>query len=117
MNATEVVQRQLEAYNARDLDAFAATYADTIRIFRMPSTEPAIVGMAKLREVYRARFSSAGLHAEIVNRIVIGNKVIDHERVVGIEQNPVEAVAVYEVADDLIQVVWFFYPDKPWGRK
>jgi hypothetical protein len=113
MTPTELIERQLEAYNARDLDAFCATYSDSIRIFRMPSTEPAIVGMEKLREVYKARFSSTGLHADIVNRIVIGNKVIDHERVVGIEKNPVEAVAVYEVADDLIQVVWFFYTDKP----
>src|SRR5205809_2711657 len=113
MTPTELVERQLEAYNARDLEAFARTYADGIRIFRMPATEPAIVGMQQLREVYKARFSSQGLHAEIVNRIVIGNKVIDHERVVGIEKNAVEAVAVYEVADDLIQAVWFFYPDKP----
>ena len=66
MTPTELIERQLEAYNARDLDAFAATYADDIRIFRMPSTEPAIVGMEKLREVYKARFSSQGLHAEIV---------------------------------------------------
>ena len=113
MNPIETVQRQLEAYNARDLEGFAETYSDDIRIFRMPSTEPAIVGKEKLREVYRARFSSPGLHAEIVNRIVIGNKVIDHERVVGIEKNPVEAVAVYEVVDGLIRVVWFFYADKP----
>jgi len=113
MTPTELVQRQLEAYNARDLEGFAETYADDIRIFRMPSTEPAIVGMEKLRDVYRARFTSQGLHAEIVNRIVIGNKVIDHERVVGIEKNPVEAVAVYEVVDGLIKTVWFFYPEKP----
>jgi len=113
MTPTELIERQLEAYNARDLEAFCATYSPAIRIFRMPATEPAIVGMEKLREVYKARFSSAGLHADIVNRIVIGNKVIDHERVVGIEKNPVEAVAVYEVADGLIQTVWFFYADKP----
>jgi hypothetical protein len=113
MTPIEIVQLQLDAYNARDLDAFAKTYAESIRIFRMPATEPAIVGMKQLREVYKARFSSPGLHADIVNRIVIGNKVIDHERVVGIEKNPVEAVAVYEVTNGLIQVVWFFYPDKP----
>jgi hypothetical protein len=115
MTPTDLVQRQLEAYNARDLDAFSATYSPAIRIFRMPSAEPAIVGLEQLRKIYKARFSSPGLHADIVNRIVIGNKVIDHERVVGIEKNPVEAVAVYEVADGLIQAVWFFYPDKPFS--
>ena len=119
-NAVEVVQEQLEAYNARDLDRFAATYADTIRIFRLPATEPAIVGMKQLREIYSARFSSPNLHAEIVNRMVLGNKVIDHERVRGIREDLVEAAAIYEVTDGLIQTVWFVYPGDPFpvpGRK
>ena len=111
MTPVEVVQRQLEAYNARDLEAFAATYADGIRIYRMPTADPSISGMEKLRETYRARFASPGLHAEIVNRIAIGDKVIDHERVVGIKEHAIEAVAVYEVRDGLIQTVWFFYPE------
>lgn len=110
MTPIDVVQRQLEAYNARDLDAFAATYADSIRIYRMPATEPSISGMEKLRETYRARFASPALHAEILSRIEIGNKVIDHERVVGIKEHPIEAVAVYEVDAGLIRNVWFFYP-------
>src|SRR5437016_13507353 len=93
MNAVDVVEEQLQAYNARDLDRFAATYAESIRIYRMPAMEPAIVGKEKLHEVYRARFSSTNLHAEIVSRIVLGNKVIDHERVVGIKELPIEAVA------------------------
>ena len=110
MNAVDVVQEQLEAYNARDLERFAATYADSVRIYRPPAAEPAISGKAQLRETYRKRFSSPGLHADIVARMVLGNKVIDHERVRGIKETPVEAVAVYEVADGLIATVWFFYP-------
>jgi hypothetical protein len=113
LSPTDIVQRQLEAYNARDLERFAATYADTVRIFRMPATEPAISGKAQLREVYRQRFGSPSLHAEILARVVLGNKVIDHERVRGIREQPLEAVAVYEVASNLIQTVWFFYPDEP----
>jgi hypothetical protein len=105
-----VVEEQLQAYNARDLERFAATYADSIRIYRMPTVEASIVGKEQLRETYRKRFSSSNLHADIVNRIVIGNKVIDHERVVGIQEHAIEAVAVYEVANGLIETVWFFYP-------
>jgi hypothetical protein len=110
MSPVDIVQEQLEAYNARDLERFAATYSADIRIYRMPATEPSIVGQSKLREVYAKRFASPGLHATIVNRIEIGDKVIDHERVVGIEAEPIEAVAVYQVADGLISAVWFFYP-------
>jgi len=106
----EIVQEQLEAYNARDLERFAATYADDIRIFRMPATDPSIVGQAQLREVYAKRFASPNLHATVVNRIKIGDKVIDHERVAGIEAGPLEAVAVYQVIDGRIAKVWFFKP-------
>ena len=110
-NPADVVQEQVEAYNARDLDRFAATYAESIRIYRLPATEPAIEGMARLRQAYTARFASPTLHAEIVNRMILGNKVIDHERVRGIREEVVEAVAAYEVVDGLIQTVWFFYPE------
>ena len=42
MNVSEIVQRQVDAYNAHDLERFVATYADSVRIFRMPTAEPAI---------------------------------------------------------------------------
>jgi hypothetical protein len=109
--AVAVVQRQVEAYNRRDLEAFAATYRDDVKIFRMPSTTPAMAGRSALREFYASeRFNRPTLHAEIVQRIVIGNKVIDHERVTGVAPQPFEAVAVYEVIDGAIATVWFFYP-------
>ena len=53
----------------------------------------------------------AGRAPHIVKRIVPGNKVIDHERVCGIREQPVEVVAVYEIADGLIRTVWFFAPE------
>jgi hypothetical protein len=113
MNVSEIVQRQVDAYNAHDLERFVATYADSVRIFRMPTAEPAISGKAQLTEVYRARLSTPGLHAEILTRIVLGNKVIDHERVRGITDQPLEALAIYELSEGLIQSVWFFYPSQP----
>lgn len=111
VSAASVVQRQVEAYNRRDLDAFSAAYHDGVQIFRLPATSPTLVGKAALREFYGAqRFNLPGLHAEIRNRIVAGNKVIDHEYVTGLGQQPFEVVAVYEVNDGLITTVWFFYP-------
>ena len=110
MSIVEPVQRQLEAYNARDLERFVAEYADDVRVFRMPSTEPAISGKAAFSDFYRGRFGVPALHATILARIVLGNKVIDHERILGIQENPIEAVAVYEVDSTLIRTVWFFYP-------
>jgi hypothetical protein len=109
VSAVDVVQRQVEAYNARDLDRFVSAYSETIAIFRMPSTEPIISGKVELAKFYSTqRFNLPGLHAEIVNRIALGNKVIDHERILGIRDTPIEIAAVYEVVGELIERVWFF---------
>lgn len=110
-SAVEAVQRQVDAYNRRDLDAFLATCSETVRVYRMPAAEPALAGKSAFGEFYRTRrFNLPGLHADIVQRIAIGNKVIDHERVSGIEDRPIEMIAVYEVRDGLIDCVWFFTP-------
>jgi hypothetical protein len=109
MSAVDVVQRQVEAYNARDLDRFVSAYSETIAIFRMPSTEPIISGKVELAKFYSTqRFNLPGLHAEIVNRIALGNKVVDHERIWGVRDTPLEIAAVYEVVGELIERVWFF---------
>ena len=51
------------------------------------------------------------LHAELLHRSVLGDKVIDHERITGLRSEPVEAVAAYLVRDGLIQNVWLFYAE------
>jgi hypothetical protein len=108
----ELIQRQVDAYNKRDLEAFLATYSDTVKTFRMPAAEPATTGKAQLGEFYsKQRFNLPGLRAEILNRIVVGNKVIDHERVWGIRRDPIEVVAVYQIVRGLIECVWFYAPD------
>ena len=106
-----LVQRQVEAYNARDLQRFVATYADDVQVYRLPAQQPALAGKTQLAEYYATqRFNRPGLRAEIVNRIALGNKVIDHERVWGIQEGPVEVAAVYEVSGGQIRTVWFFQP-------
>ena len=104
----EVVQKQLDDYNRRDLAAFIANYSDDIVVYRLPSTEPSIVGKVAFAAAYeKNRFNLPDLHAELVNRIAFGNKVIDHERVTGIGPAPVEVAAAYEVRDGLIVTAWF----------
>jgi hypothetical protein len=45
-----------------------------------------------------------------LNRIVLGNRVVDHERVWGVRDALIEIAAVYEVVETLIERVWFFAP-------
>jgi hypothetical protein len=108
----QAVQHQFDAYNARDLARFLEAYGEDVVVYRLPSTEPAFTGRAQLAEFYRTqRFNLTTLRAELVNRMVIGNVVIDHERVHGVRERPFEIAASYRVADGLIRAVWFLSGD------
>jgi hypothetical protein len=109
MNAVSPVQRQLDAYNDRNLELFVAQYAEDVKVFRPPVPEPVISGKSALAEHYKNhRFNLPNLHAELLGRLVLGNKVIDHERIAGVGNEILEAAAVYEVVGEHIQTVWFF---------
>lgn len=112
--AEAVVQAQLEAYNARDLEAFLATYAEDVKLLEFPE-KLLSQGTATMRERYGKLFNDERLHATIVNRIVMGSTVIDHERVrLTLPAGPgtVEAIAIYEVTEGKITKVWFRYGER-----
>ena len=102
------MQRQLDAYNARDLDALLALYADEAELFEHPNKLLA-KGTAALRERFAVRFREPNLHAALLNRIVQGNFVIDHERVTRtFPEGPgvIELIMIYEVASGRICRAW-----------
>jgi hypothetical protein len=112
-SAEAIVQQQLDAYNARDIDAFCALHAEDVEFIRLPDQVPALRGRAALRTFYAGqRFNRPALRADILARMVLGNKVIDHERVHGLEDGPREVVAIYEVVDAQIARVWFVSPQR-----
>lgn len=104
-----VVQRQLEAYNAHDLEALLATYAEDAQQFEHPSKLLAS-GSAQLRERFAARFKEPNLHAVLIRRIVMGQVVIDREKVTRTfpeGTGTIELVAIYEVQNGRIAKAWF----------
>ena len=108
-SAEAVVQRQLDAYNARDLDAWLATYAEDARQFEYPSTLLAS-GHAEIGARTASRFQEPNLHARLLERAVMGRFVIDHEEVVRtFPEGPgkVELVCIYEVCDGRIRTASF----------
>lgn len=102
----EVVQKQLDAYNAHDIDAFLATYTPDAALRNFPSGDIWIQGHDQMRERYSKIFAKK-VHVDLAGRIANGDYVIDHEQV-NSGGEIFFAVAVYHVANDLIDQVWFF---------
>ncbi len=109
MTALQVVQGQFDAYNRRDLAGFIACYGDAVQVFRPPAAQPTLSGKAAFAAFYATqRFNLPDLRAELVHRMVLGNTVIDHERIHGIGAQVLEMAVVYLVQDGLIQSVHAF---------
>lgn len=93
-----LAQAQLDAYNAHDLEAFCACYAEDVTVAELDGTVT-VRGLEALRERYRALFAEHPLNrADLVARMVVGGVVIDHERIWRApDAAPFEAAAIYTV--------------------
>lgn len=106
-----VVQRQLDAYNAKDLDAWLSTYAHDARQYELGGNLLA-QGHAEIRSRTSPRFSEPNLHAKLLSRHVFGNVVVDHEDVTRTfpeGEGRIELVCVYVVERGLIQTASFSF--------
>jgi hypothetical protein len=104
MSAADIVTRQVDAYNAGDLEAFLACYAASVVI---RSGEGAVLndGIEAMRATYRDWFGSLpGLRVEVVSRLEQGAWVVDEEHVTA-EGLDLRALVAYRVRDDLIDHV------------
>ena len=107
-NPGEVVQRQLDAYNARELEALLQVYAVDAQLFEHPATLLA-QGSDAIRQRFQLRFQETNLHARLLHRIVMGSMVVDHEEVTRtFPEGPgtLELTMLYEVRGDRISRAW-----------
>lgn len=97
----QVFRAQVEAFNARDLEAFLATYAaDTELHGLLP--DRVVRGHGEMRPLYEARFAQQPLHCEILASTVYGDRwVVAHEQVLS-PGGTVVLVGVFEVVGGLI---------------
>jgi hypothetical protein len=112
LRPVETVDQQVEAYNARDLDAFLRCYSPEAVIENLTTGETVMRGQDEMRRAYGELFSrSPRLRAEVMTRIEVGEYVVDEERVRGAHgSNEVRrAVAIYHVAGEAIDHVRFLF--------
>ncbi len=103
---SDPVQQQIDAYNNRDLDGFVAAYAEDA-VLEDGEGNVMARGHDGIRDLYGALFSqSPRLHGEVLNRISVGQYVIDEEWVTGIEMegapSEVHAAVVYRLVEGKI---------------
>ena len=104
--ATNVVDAQIEAYRARDVERFLAHYADDISVVLFDGT-PMFADKQVMREQYGKLFAdSPDLSVTIASRMTAGAFVIDQEEISGFHfgDMPTEmtALTVYQVTDGKI---------------
>jgi len=103
------VQRQLEAYNARDIDGFMQWWAEDCLYYEFPSRLLAS-GAEEIRRRHVARFAESNLFGRLVSRMSVGNVVVDREVVTRtFPEGPgeIDVIAIYEVEDGRIAKAWF----------
>lgn len=113
-DAASVVQRQLDAYNARDLEALLAIYAPDAQLFEHPATLMAS-GSSALRERFAARFQEPNLYATLLCRTVMEPFVVDREEVRRtFPEGPgrIQLVMIYEVQKGRIIKAWTIAGEK-----
>jgi putative hydrolase of HD superfamily len=108
-NPAAPVARQLDAYNARDIEGFMACWAPDCEYYAFPSTLLA-QGAEAVRARHVERFQEPDLFGRLESRVVMGNLVVDRETVTrnfpeGLGE--VEVLAIYEVEGGLIRRAWF----------
>lgn len=108
MTPLEIAQGQLDAYNVQDLDAHVAYFADDVVIadFNGPVS---LTGRVAYRERYAKVFGDFPQNkVELVNRMVLGGTVMDHERVRRTpDAEPFDVIAIYTIAGGKIARVDF----------
>ena len=105
---TELADLQLKGYNERNIELFLQAYSDSVKVYNFPN-KFLYKGKETMRQNYAGMFTNlTDLHCTIKSRVVIGNTVLYEEQVVIRKGQPeLHAVAIYKVAHNKIQEVYF----------
>ncbi|MGZ0150922.1 nuclear transport factor 2 family protein [Kribbella sp. WER1] len=102
--AARAIGREHAAYAAHDLEAFLAMYSPTARIRLADGSE--LKGRRFLREYYRPRFDAGRCKTEVVQKIMLGEWVVEHVNCYE-DDGSTARLALYRVVDGLITDVEF----------
>ena len=108
-DSAALVQRQLDAYNAKDFGAWLATYAPDAEQYTLHG-ERLAHGHQELKARILLRFAEPDLHARLLSRIVMGHIVVDAEEITRNfpeGKGTIEMLCIYEVVNGHIDKASF----------
>lgn len=106
----QVVQAQVEAFNAGNVDDFLSAYSDTAVLYDHPGNVW-LNGKAAMRADYAKQFAEPRRTTVLISkRIVSGDYVVDEEAMMGGTRELGRGVAIYHVANGKIDRVDFLPP-------
>lgn len=103
-----LLDQLVDAYNAGDADSFADLLSADVVVVSHPE-RLLQSGNAEVRSHYRQVFSAnPGNRTEVLHRIVLGDRVVDHERVSRSDNaDPFDVVTIYTIAGARISRIDF----------
>ncbi|MEO1486711.1 MAG: nuclear transport factor 2 family protein [Bacteroidota bacterium] len=105
---TYVVDRQVETYNARDLDGFAACYSEDVVVQEFPQSI-LYQGRETMKKNYKQFFrKTQNTSVEVIQRIAIGPYVIDKEKAL-VDGKITYQVAIYTLKNGEIEDMTFIF--------
>jgi hypothetical protein len=104
----DIVQKQLDAYNEQDLEAYVSFFAEDCIISGLNGA-PTETSRSALRARYARAFAQFPRNKALLkNRIAVGNTVVDQELVIRAPGGEAfEIIAIYSFKDGLISRVDF----------
>ncbi|MFY8037993.1 MAG: amidohydrolase family protein, partial [Cyclobacteriaceae bacterium] len=107
----ELAKAEVNAYNARNIDAFVARYAPDAEIYDLSNpTVPIAKGSQQIREIWGGMFKQVpNLHCHVTSRTILGNKCVAIESISGVGPTPMIGVGTYffNLKTGLIEKVYF----------
>jgi hypothetical protein len=101
--ALDVVNKRIAAYNAHDIDAFIATYAENVRIIVYPERVLG-TGRERMRGIFGPQFAKGEGVIKVEGQHVLENTVVSAEDITIGARND-RNIAVYTIRDGLIAEV------------
>lgn len=105
----QLIEEEVAAFNARDIEAFLETFAEDASLEGLSGSDGALVGHEAMRAHFGGRMAQPGLNVEILSRVTLGSWVVDHE-IVHNDERSVEQLAIYQVEDGKIAHVDVLQP-------